>query len=188
VKKMSERNTIQEDIKRWYPAINDFAGKFAVTKCFIKRREFRPVYIYRKLHSHRTKKHNLRHKLWTMLSYFSNQSIYIDENAEIGPGMQIIHPFGISVGAAHIGRNFTIHQNASVGANYKADENGEIYPKIGDNVRLSPCSHILGPVIIGSNVLVAANAVIIKDCPGNCVMGGLPAKVIGEYDAKRFDT
>lgn len=31
---------------------------------------------------------------------------------------------------------------------------------------------------IGNNVVVAAGAVVTKDVPDNCVVGGVPAKVI----------
>ena len=35
---------------------------------------------------------------------------------------------------------------------------------------------ILPGVTIGNNVVVAAGAVVTKDVPDNCVIGGIPAK------------
>ena len=41
---------------------------------------------------------------------------------------------------------------------------------------------IIGRVKIGNNVIVGANAVVIDDVPNNCVVAGVPAKVIsGNY-------
>ena len=37
---------------------------------------------------------------------------------------------------------------------------------------------ILPGVTIGNNVVVAAGAVVTKDVPDNCVVGGVPAKII----------
>lgn len=37
---------------------------------------------------------------------------------------------------------------------------------------------IFGEVTIGNNVIIGANAVVVKDIPDNCVVGGIPAKII----------
>ena len=36
---------------------------------------------------------------------------------------------------------------------------------------------------VGNNVVVAAGAVVTKDVPDNVLVGGVPAKVIKEFDA-----
>lgn len=41
---------------------------------------------------------------------------------------------------------------------------------------------ILGGVVIGDNVVVAAGAVVTKDVPSNCVVAGIPAKVIKQLE------
>ncbi len=49
---------------------------------------------------------------------------------------------------------------------------------------------ILPDVRIGSNVIIAAGAIVTKDIPDNSVVGGVPAKVIGDFDTfvkKRAD-
>lgn len=48
----------------------------------------------------------------------------------------------------------------------------------GDNVYVGTGSTILGPVNIGSNVIIAAGSVVIKDIPNNCIVAGIPAMVI----------
>lgn len=53
-------------------------------------------------------------------------------------------------------------------------------PIIGDNVDICNGARILGPVRIGNNVIIGANAVVTKDVPDNCVVAGIPAKIIKE--------
>ncbi|MFZ2889940.1 acyltransferase [Sulfuricurvum sp.] len=49
---------------------------------------------------------------------------------------------------------------------------------IGDNVWIGAGARIIGPVVIGSNVIIAANALVTKDIEDNCVVSGVPAKII----------
>jgi len=41
---------------------------------------------------------------------------------------------------------------------------------------------VLSGVTIGDNVVIAAGAVVTKDVPDNCVVGGVPARVIKEIE------
>jgi len=54
--------------------------------------------------------------------------------------------------------------------------------KIGDDVWIGGNCTILPGVTIGNNVVIAAGAVVTKDVPDNCVVGGVPAHVIKEID------
>lgn len=56
--------------------------------------------------------------------------------------------------------------------------------KIGHNVWLGDKVTILKGVSIGNNVTVAANSVVTKDVPDNVIVGGVPAKVLKEINAK----
>ena len=49
---------------------------------------------------------------------------------------------------------------------------------IGDNVWIGEGACILPNVNIGNNVIIGANAVVTKDVPANCIVGGIPARVI----------
>ena len=49
---------------------------------------------------------------------------------------------------------------------------------IGDNCYMGLGAKIFGEVTIGNNVIIGANAVVVKDIPDNCVVGGIPAKII----------
>ncbi len=58
--------------------------------------------------------------------------------------------------------------------------NGEIV--IGDNVWICDNVVILAGAHIGNNCIVAANSVVNKTFPDNCVIGGIPAKIIKKSD------
>lgn len=55
---------------------------------------------------------------------------------------------------------------------------GEV--NIGNNVWIGDKATILANVHIGNNVIVAANSVVTKDVPDNCIVAGVPAKIIKE--------
>lgn len=50
--------------------------------------------------------------------------------------------------------------------------------RIGDDVWIGGNAVILPGITIGNNVIVAAGAVVTKDVPDNCVVGGIPARKI----------
>lgn len=51
---------------------------------------------------------------------------------------------------------------------------------IGDHVWIGERATILKGVTIGDGAVVACNAVVTKDVPPNCLVAGVPAKVIRE--------
>ena len=54
--------------------------------------------------------------------------------------------------------------------------------KIGNNVWIGSHATILAGVTVGDNSVVAAGAVVTKDVPANCVVGGVPAKIIKKIE------
>ena len=54
------------------------------------------------------------------------------------------------------------------------------HPTLKDNVVVGSGAQILGPVTVGKNAKIGANAVVTKDVPENAVMVGIPAKNVGE--------
>ena len=52
------------------------------------------------------------------------------------------------------------------------------HPTLENNVVLGSGAQVLGPVRVGKNAKIGANAVVTKDVPENAVMIGIPAKNI----------
>lgn len=73
-----------------------------------------------------------------------------------------------------IGENCLIGQGVTIGGKSK------IYnvPQIGNNVYIAAGVRIIGDVTIGNNVMIGANAVVTKDIPDNCMVAGVPAKIL----------
>ena len=55
---------------------------------------------------------------------------------------------------------------------------------IGNNVSLLIGCKVIGKVTIGDNSVVAPNSVVVKDVPENCVVSGVPAKIIRQNGVK----
>lgn len=53
-------------------------------------------------------------------------------------------------------------------------------PKIGSNVYIGSGAKIIGDISVGDNVVVGVNSVVTKDVPPNCVVAGIPARVVKE--------
>lgn len=91
----------------------------------------------------------------------------------LGFGVKIYHWGWMIVNTkAKIGKNLTIYPGVTVGGANTG------VPKIGDNVFLGLGCKVFGGIHIGNNVIVAPNAVVVKDVPDDCVVGGVPAKII----------
>ena len=72
------------------------------------------------------------------------------------------------------GNNCIIGQCSTIGGRSKHAD----VPVLGNNVYMGAGSKILGPVTIGNNVVVGAGAVVLCDVPDNCIVAGVPAKII----------
>ena len=118
-------------------------------------------------------------------------SIIIGDNCNIGEYCHISSINKITIGNGLLtGRFVTINDNNH--GELKI-ENQKIPPlmrplttkgeiTIGDNVWIGDKATILSGVRIGNNVIVGANAVVTRDIPDNCVVAGIPAKIIKQMD------
>ena len=99
------------------------------------------------------------------LTILDIREVYIGDNVMIGPGTLITmvgHPLSPMGRRKHLGIAKPVH--------------------IGNDVWIGGNVTILPGVTIGNNVVVAAGAVVTKDVPDNCVVGGVPARKIKDIE------
>ena len=129
-------------------------------------------------------KFDLVARIISQLSRFLT-GIEIHPKAKIGKNLFIDHGMGVVIGeTSEIGDNVTIYHMVTLGGiapSINSDSQREIkrHPTLMDNVVVGSGAQILGPVIIGKNAKVGANAVVTKNVPDNAVMIGIPAKNVG---------
>ena len=122
-----------------------------------------------------------------IISQFSRfmTGIEIHPKAKIGKNLFIDHSMGVVIGeTSDIGDNVTIYHMATLGGispSINSDKQREIkrHPTLQDNVVVGSGAQVLGPITIGKNAKIGANAVVTKDVPENGVMVGIPAKNVG---------
>jgi len=122
-----------------------------------------------------------------MISQFSRflTGIEIHPKVKIGKNLFIDHGMGVVIGeTSEIGDNVTIYHMATLGGispsiNSEEQINVKRHPTLQDNVVVGSGAQVLGPVVIGRNAKIGANAVVTKNVPENAVMVGIPAKNVG---------
>ena len=130
-------------------------------------------------------KFNLIARIISQFSRFLT-GIEIHPKANIGKNLFIDHGMGVVIGeTSEIGDNVTIYHMATLGGispsiNSNDQRNIKRHPTLKDNVVVGSGAQILGPVTVGKNAKIGANAVVTKDVPENAVMVGIPAKNVGE--------
>ena len=123
-----------------------------------------------------------------IISQFSRflTGIEIHPNAKIGKNLFIDHGMGVVIGeTSEIGDNVTIYHMVTLGGispsiNSNEQRHVKRHPTLKDNVVVGSGAQVLGPVVVGKNAKVGANAVVTKDVPENAVMVGIPAKNVGK--------
>lgn len=93
------------------------------------------------------------------VDFFHNAlGVVVSSKTEIGPGCKI-------------------YQNVTFGGRtHKQRGNG--HPVLGKNVVVYPGAVVLGPIKIGDNSVIGANAIVIEDLPPNTTAVGMPARII----------
>ena len=121
-----------------------------------------------------------------IISQFSRflTGIEIHPKAKIGNNLFIDHGMGVVIGeTSEIGDNVTIYHAVTLGGispsiDSERQRHEKRHPSIGNDVVIGSGAQILGPVKVGNNSRIAANAVVVNDVKENATMIGIPAKEI----------
>ena len=130
-------------------------------------------------------KFDLVARIISQLSRFFT-GIEIHPKAKIGKNLFIDHGMGVVIGeTSEINDNVTIYHNVTLGGtspsiNTNEQRNSKRHPTLEENVVVGSGAQILGPIVIGKNSLIGANAVVTKDVAEKSIMAGNPEKKIGD--------
>jgi serine O-acetyltransferase len=103
--------------------------------------------------------------------------VEIHPGAVLGTGLFIDHATGVVIGeTAEVGDDVTIYQGVTLGGT--SSDPGKRHPTIGDRVIIGAGAKILGPIKIGDDSRIGANAVVVKEVPSSAVVVGVPGQVI----------
>lgn len=131
--------------------------------------------------------HRVSHWLWThrakLLARWLSQmmrnltGIEIHPGATIGPRLFIDHGMGIVIGeTAEIGADVTLYHGVTLGGT--SWQKGKRHPTLGNGVVVGAGAKILGPIRVGDNSRIGANAVVVKPVPSDSVVVGVPGEIV----------
>ena len=102
--------------------------------------------------------------------------------ASLGSGIFIDHATGVVIGeTAEVGDDVTIYQGVTLGGT--SLEHVKRHPTIGNRVTIGAGAKILGPITVGDDSRIGANAVVVKSVPPNSVVVGVPGQIIARSSA-----
>lgn len=133
------------------------------------------VWAYRVAHRLWTGGHRLPARLLSQLAR-GVTGIEIHPGAQLGRRLFIDHGMGVVIGeTAEVGEDVTIFHGTTLGGTSMS--RGKRHPTVGDRVTIGAGAKVLGPIVIGDDARIGANAVVVKDVPEGAVSVGVPAKV-----------
>ncbi len=159
------RELIMGDLGRYYDKIP-----------MIKPIQVRYMITYRKASFY--KKKSLRGLFYRIrLAYLSEKSgIQIPTKTKVGKGFYIGH-FGTIIinPEVEIGNNVNVATGVTIGKTNRGEKKG--VPIIGNNVWIGTNAVIVGKIKIGDDVLIAPNAYVNTDIPPHSIVIGNPAQI-----------
>jgi serine O-acetyltransferase len=138
--------------------------------------------------------HRLAHSFYNTRLYFIARfishlsrvftGIEIHPGAVLGHRVFIDHGMGVVIGeTAIVGDDVTIYQGVTLGAGAEArmgavTRGKKRHPTIGNGVVVGSGAEIQGDITVGNNVRIASRSILLKDVPDNCVVVGVPGRII----------
>lgn len=110
--------------------------------------------------------------------------IEIHPGATIGERFFVDHGMAVVVGeTCEIGDDVTLYQGVTLGGvapsvDSESQRDTKRHPTLLDGVIVGSGAQVLGPITVGKDARVGANAVVTKDVPGGATVVGIPGKVV----------
>lgn len=104
--------------------------------------------------------------------------VSIGDRVTIGPGLLINHGHVVIDGLTTIGPLCSIAPFVTIGLNTGGPDASFDGPTVGRFVFVGTGAKLLGPITIGDNARIGANAVVLDDVPPNATAVGAPARSI----------
>ncbi len=129
--------------------------------------------------------YRIAHRLWRLrlrlLARCYSQAVRFFTGVEIHPAatigrrLFIDHGMGVVVGeTAVVGDDVLMYHGVTLGGTSSVP--GRRHPSIGDRVVIGAGASVLGPIVVGADSLIGANAVVVRDAPAGSVLTGIPAR------------
>lgn len=109
--------------------------------------------------------------------------VEIHPAARIGKKFCIDHGMGVVIGeTTKIGDNVTLYHGVTLGGvcafNKQGKNKQKRHPSVGNNVVIGAGAQVLGPINIGDNAKIGANAVVLHNVAENQTVVGVPAHTV----------
>lgn len=130
--------------------------------------------------------HRVAHRLWArgvklpalILAQGARSltGVEIHPGATIGRRFFIDHGMGVVVGeTAEVGDDVMLYHGVTLGG--RSMERVKRHPTVEDGATIGAGARVLGPIVIGREAQIGANAVVVKDVPAQATAIGIPATV-----------
>ena len=132
--------------------------------------------------------HRLSHRMWhagpfgklpaRLLSQLvrAMTGVEIHPGASLGRRLFIDHGMGVVIGeTSEVGDDVVLFHGTTLGG--RSMTRGKRHPTVGDRVTIGAGAKVLGPINVGDDAQIGANAVVVKDVPAGAVSVGVPGKV-----------
>lgn len=116
---------------------------------------------------------SLLYKVMKVLSEIITQ-VELPCEAKVGRRLIIEHAFDVVVsGDAVLGDDVVLRNGVTIGLRHRGKRGS---PVLGDRVDVGAGAKLLGPIHIGDDAVIGANAVVICDVPAGYIAVGVPAR------------
>jgi len=140
--------------------------------------------------------HRISHRMWLAgwklparwFAFVARWLTHVDihPGARIGRRFFIDHGAGVVIGeTAEVGDDVTLYHGVTLGGTSWNRE--KRHPTLGNGVLIGAGAKILGPIVLGDQVRVGANSVVIKDVPPCCTVVGIPGRIVQRKGVKLQD-